>query len=63
MKIKGLCNTGIQLDHLIFDQEFIEANIEESFGILGMSFLDAYEAGVKIGKKMLKTKLGKVKLH
>ena len=63
LKIKGLCNIGIQLDHLIFNQEFIVANIEESFGILGINFLDAYEADVKIGTKMLKTKLGKVKLH
>ena len=63
LKIKGLCNIGMQLDHLIFNQEFIVANIEESFGILGINFLDAYEVDVKIDKKMLKTKLGKVKLH
>ena len=56
LKIKGLCNIGIQLDHLIFNQEFIVANIEESFNILEINVLDAYEADVKIGKKLLKSR-------
>lgn len=36
----------IQLDHIIFDQEFIVANIEEPCGILGINFLDLYEADI-----------------
>ena len=47
----------------MFSQEFIVANIEESLGILGINFLDQYQADVKIRKKILKTNQGKIKLH
>ena len=63
LKIKGACTLQIQLDHILFNQEFIVANIEESLGILGINFLDKYGADVKIGKKTLKTNQGKIRLH
>lgn len=63
LKLKGICTLRIQLDHIIFDQDFIVANIEESLGILGINFLDQYDADVKIRKKTLKTNRGKIKLH
>ena len=62
LKIKGACTLKVQLDHLDFDQEFIIANIEEP-GILGISFLDQSEVDIKIRKKILKTKKGKLKLY
>ena len=63
LKLKGLCTLEIQLDHLTFSQEFVVAEIEEPIGILGINFLDSYESDIKIKKKILKTKLGKIKLH
>ena len=51
LKLKGSCELQIQLDHIVFTQEFIVANIEESLGILGINSLDQYEADVKIRKK------------
>ena len=63
LKVKGSCTLQIQLDHLLFDQEFIVANIEESLGILGINFIDQYEVDIKIRKKVLKTNNGKIKLH
>ena len=62
IKIRETCTLKVQLDHLDFDQEFIIANIEEP-GILGISFLDQYEVDIKIRKKILKTKKGKLKLY
>ena len=62
LKLKGACTLQMQLDHIIFSQEFIVANIAEP-GILGMSFLDQVEADIKIKKKTLKTNKGKIKLH
>ena len=53
----------IQLDHIIFDQEFIEANIEEACGILEINFLDLYEAVIKIRKIVSKKNMGNIKLH
>ena len=63
LRIKGTCTLQIQLDHVLFNQEFIVANIEESLGILGINFLDQYQADVKIRKKILKTNQGRIKLH
>ena len=63
LKVKGSCTLQIQLDHLLFGQEFIVANIEESLGILGINFIDQYEVDIKIKKKVLKTNNGKIKLH
>ena len=48
---------------MTFQQKFIIADIEESLGILGINFLDQYGADVKIKKRILKTKQGKIKLH
>ena len=62
LKVKGSCTLQIQLDHLLFDLEFIVANIEKSLGILGINFIDQYEVDIKI-KKVLKTNNGKIKLH
>ena len=61
LKIKGTCTIKIQLDHVLFTQGFLVANIEESLGILGINFL--YEADIKIKKKTLKTNKGKIRLH
>ena len=44
----------IQLDHVLFTQEFIVVNIEKSLGILGTNFLDQYEGDIKIRDKTLK---------
>ena len=55
LKVKGSCTLQIQLDHLLFDQEFIVANIEEYLGILGINFIDQYKVDIKIKKKVLKT--------
>ena len=63
LDVKGKCCLEIQLDHLTFKQDFIIADIEESLGILGVNFLDENGADVKIRKRLLKTKLGKIKLH
>ena len=63
LDVKGRCNLEIQLDHLTFRQDFIIADIEESLGILGINFLDENGADVKIRKRLLKTKQGKIKLH
>ena len=63
LKLKGICDLEIQLDHLKFKQEFLVADIDESLEILGINFLEKYEADVKIKKRQLKTNLGKIKLH
>ena len=63
LKLKGLCDLEIQLDHLLFSHQFVVADVDESMGILGINFLDTYDAEVKIKKRLLKTKLGKIKLH
>ena len=54
LKTKGTCIMEIQLDHVLFTQEFIVVNIEKSLGILGTNFLDQYEADIKIREKTLK---------
>ena len=63
LKIKGTCTIEIQLDHILFTQEFLVANIEASMGILGINFFDQYEAAIKIKKKTLKTNKGNTRLH
>ena len=63
LKLKGLCDLEIQLNHLLFSQQFVVADVDESMGILGINFLDTYDAEVKIKKRLLKTKLGKIKLY
>ena len=50
LKVKGSCTLQIQLDHLLFDLEFMVANIEESLGILGINFIDQYYVDIKIKK-------------
>ena len=62
LKLKGACTLQMQLDHIIFSQEFIVANIAEP-GILGMSFLDQVEADINFTKKTLKTNKGKITLN
>ena len=63
LKLKGICDLEIQLDHLLFSQQFVVADVDETMGILGIHFLDTYDAEVKIKKRLLKTKLGKIKVH
>ena len=46
----------MHLDHLMFDQDFIVANIDGSLRILGIDSIDQYEVDIKIKKKVLKTK-------
>ena len=55
LKLKGVCTLQIQLDHLVFDQEFIVANTEEP-GILGISFLEQFEIDIKIKKESSENK-------
>ena len=56
MKVKSCCTLQIRLDHLMFDQEFIVANIDGSLSILGINSIGQYEVDIKIRKKVLKTK-------
>ena len=57
--IRGTCTLQIQLVNVLFSQEFIVADIEESLGIMGINLSDQYQADVKIRKKILKTNQGK----
>ena len=63
LKLKGLCDLEIQLDHLLFSQQFVGADVDETMGVLGINFLDTYDPDVKIKKRQLKTKLGKIELQ
>ena len=63
MKVKLCCTLQIHLDHLMFDKEFIVANIDGSLGILGIDSIDQYEVDIKIKKKVLKKRNGKIKLN
>ena len=62
LKLLGKLKLNIQLEHLDFSQVFIVADIDEDFGILGMDFLQDHKASIKIGKRVLKTSAGKLKL-
>ena len=62
LKLLGKLKLNIQLEHLDFSQVFIVADIDEDFGNLGMDFLQDYKASIKIGKRVLKTSAGKLKL-
>ncbi|MCG7869005.1 MAG: retroviral-like aspartic protease family protein, partial [Candidatus Thiodiazotropha taylori] len=62
LKVQGKCDIEIELEHLNFAQSFVIAEIEGNFGILGMDFLQDYDCSIMIGKRILKTSLGKLKL-
>ena len=63
LKLKGKLELQIQLEHLDFSQVFIVAEIDEEFGILGMDFLQENDANIKLGKRILKTSIGKLRLY
>jgi hypothetical protein len=53
---------SFEIQHISFSFEFI-VFIEEKIGILGMDFFEQFDVSLKIAKRILKTKLGKVKIH
>ena len=63
LKLKGKLELQIQLEHLDFSQAFIVAEIDEELGILGMDFLQENDANFKLGKRILKTSTGKLRLY
>ena len=63
LKLSGKLDLKFQLEHLDFSQMFIVAEIDEEFGILGMDFLQENNASIKLGKRILKTSRGKLRLY
>ena len=63
LELKGKLDLDFQIEHLNFSQSFIVAEIDEAFGILGMDFLQENNANIKIGKRILKTTSGKLRLY
>ena len=63
LKLSGKLDLKFQLEHLDFSQMFIVAEIDEEFGILGMDFLQENNASMKLGKRILKTSSGKLRLY
>ena len=63
LEIAGKTKVQFQSENVIFEQEFIVANIKGIIGILGMDFLTANDGTIKIKKHILKTSRGRLKLY
>ena len=63
LEISGKAQIEFKAEGLTFQQDFIVAKIQGSAGILPMDILVSHEGDIKIKKHILKTPMGRLKLH
>ena len=63
LEVEGWVPLSFQVGSTTFEQSFIVATIDSLAGILGMDFFKKYEGELQLGRDMLVTNKGKVKLY
>lgn len=61
MAFTGQFKLTIELEYSTFSENVIVADVDESLGIIGIDFMEEFNAKIKIKKSLLKTDKGQVK--